>query len=991
MKLSIYAYQIFSLLLLFTICLAQASTAQAQEVTPRSYQAIAVDSAIAIDGTLNESTWQEGEWQTGFVLLDSGDIPAPRQTSIKIRHDDKAIYLAARLDRIPDHPLKADATERDQAVYDDDCIEFMLATRGRGEYAHFIVNSAGVLFDEWRHQGGAARSIEWDSAAQVAARVYDDHWTVELAVPLSDLGISKESKGDWYFSVCRSEHVIRDDGAGIPYVRSSFSPGFAGFNQPRYFATLTLLSSKIDNYLWRIKPPVNDNIVLENDAYVYRADLSLLNQTPRYQFITVDAELLRQGLTVGSGSFDLGIDSNDTISIPLSIPLERPGDAILRITVRDRSSQTQRASRDFPLLLNYNPLSIQITQPTYRRTIYPTQNLKQIEGLVHVNLTQEEMSQSSLEVSLVNKSGTLASQVIDQVDDSVQFFLPATAMDVGEYEIVANVRNRQSQITKEARKSIRKVGPPPAGRLEVRLNEHRITLVNGEPFLPYGWFSIPEAKYGEHVADGCNILVDYNVGGMNPAAQKAFLDKALAAGIRVLLYPYPSTKLVYSDAGKLPLTNDEAELIRQHVRRLSKHPAVFGWYMADEPTSIPILPSRLQAVYRIIQEEDPYGICVLLHDRVDAVAQYPNASDVQMPDPYPLFLRNGYSPRGIEYTSRFFDAIRKIPGKSQATWITPQGFNYGDFGLHGNRAPTFDEIRNQQYQAVIGGAKGFVWYSRWYIQSYPNLITAVSFHTQEAHILKDAILSPSHASGVSVASPDDHMVLTSLRNVGEHQYIFVVNNATKPVDATLQLPEGSPTRWYVVSEGRVVDTPDGILNDHFDHYGVHIYTTDESVATRLDVNDPKRLIRDRQRKLVQSANYAHRDLGGTPTVSNGARRFSERHLNDGITAEDYGMEWPQLHEGWKSEVPLQLPAWAQISFDVPRTISRIVVTSNSIGQAQIQVRRGEQWQSIADVERQNERTLTAEFPAVTCTEFRVFITNSHQQYVNIEEIEAYEH
>lgn len=982
-------YQVSGIVLLHLLALFLMQPAQAQEVKPRSYQAIATDTSITIDGTLNEQVWQQGDWQTGFVLLDSGDTPAPRQTSIKISHDDKAIYLAAKVERMPDQPLKADATARDIGVYNDDSIEFMLAASGRAEYAHFIVNSKGVLFDEWRHQGGSLRSIEWNSSAKSAARVYDDYWTVELAVPFADLGISNESNGDWYFNVCRSEHTRREDSSLLPVIHSSFSPGFAGFNQPRYFAALTLDSPKIDNYLWQIESPVNGNIVLNGDKYVYHADLFLVNQTPRYQFVTVDAEILREDTTGGATSIGLGLDTEDAANIPLAIPLERTGRSILRITVRDRKNGTARASRDFPLLLEHNPIAIHITQPAYRQTIYATQNLKQIEGAVRVNLTQEDIKQYNLEIRLENGATTLSSQVIDQVSESVPFSLSTESMEIGEYEIVVNARNKQNEITSEARKSIRKVGPPPAGRWEVRLDEHLVTLVNGKPILPYGWFSIPESKYAEHVADGCNILIDYNVSNYNPEAQKAFLDKALAAGLRVLLNPYP-TKMVYSEAGKLPLSDEDAEIVRELVRRLSKHPAVFGWYMADEPTSLPVLPARLQEIYRITREEDPYGPCVLLHDQLGALELYPDASDIQMPDPYPLFKRNGLALRAVDYISRFLNAIPNIPGDPQAKWVTPQGFNYGDFGLHGNRAPNFNEIRNQQYQSVVSGATGFVWYSRWYIQSYPELLTAMSFHTQEAQILKDAILAAEQADPVKIESPQEHSLMTSLRQVGQHKYLFVVNNATNAVDATLQLPGESPTRWHVVSENRVVEATSGLLKDHFEHYAVHIYTTDESAAKQLAVADAMRTIDRHQAEIIAKGNYAHRDMGATATVSGTAARFLERHLNDGITASDYGSDWVAHHEGWKSQTPIKDPEWVVITFDKSRTVSRIVVTSSTLDRGQVQIHRDNQWQDIADLDRKDGRTLTTEFPPVSCNAFRILIKSSNKPYVNIEEIEAYE-
>ncbi len=94
---------------------------------------------------------------------------------------------------------KTTITRRDGNVWEDDSIEFHLSSRDGKQQNQYIANSRGVYFD--------SRNLDprWNGNAKVAGEQKKDCWTVEMAIPLEDLGgksiIGKEMSADFCVSI----------------------------------------------------------------------------------------------------------------------------------------------------------------------------------------------------------------------------------------------------------------------------------------------------------------------------------------------------------------------------------------------------------------------------------------------------------------------------------------------------------------------------------------------------------------------------------------------------------------------------------------------------------------------------------------------------------------------------------------------------------------------------------------------------------------------
>jgi hypothetical protein len=190
--------------------------------------AIQREGAISIDGTLSEADWGKTSPTTGFSAP-NGE-PAKEQTFAQILYDDAAIYFGLTMMEPSPKTLVARYEKRDENLWEDDCVEVFLAPeKTGGQFYHFIINSKGTLYDS--NVIGGVEDKSFNANCQVAAKILDDRWVVELRIPYSSLE-TKVVKGDsWKVNVARSRKRL-----GKQNEYSSWTDG--GFAQPGSFRTV---------------------------------------------------------------------------------------------------------------------------------------------------------------------------------------------------------------------------------------------------------------------------------------------------------------------------------------------------------------------------------------------------------------------------------------------------------------------------------------------------------------------------------------------------------------------------------------------------------------------------------------------------------------------------------------------------------------------------------------------------------------------------------
>ncbi len=196
-------------------------------------------SEILIDGKLDDEYWQKCPVAASGRLreLQTGRPPIFEST-IQSGWAGDSIYFAIRCEEQPGEKLNIAATREDEtAVWYGDVVEILLETESHSYY-QIAVSPTGAIVDLDRQ--GKKRDLQWDSQAEVATQIADDHWTIEIRIPVTQdandplhqvIGRKPTQSLPWHINVCRQR--IRDNGSEY----SAFSPtGTPGFHETLKFA-----------------------------------------------------------------------------------------------------------------------------------------------------------------------------------------------------------------------------------------------------------------------------------------------------------------------------------------------------------------------------------------------------------------------------------------------------------------------------------------------------------------------------------------------------------------------------------------------------------------------------------------------------------------------------------------------------------------------------------------------------------------------------------
>ncbi|HET6455395.1 MAG TPA: carbohydrate-binding family 9-like protein, partial [Armatimonadota bacterium] len=111
---------------------------------PQSAKVVTVpktQSRINIDGRLSEVAWKTAGMIPEFQEY-RGSAALRNQTQVRLLYDDQALYIAYRCKEADISRIRAQVTDHDGSVWDDDCAEFFLDVKAdRASFAQFILNT----------------------------------------------------------------------------------------------------------------------------------------------------------------------------------------------------------------------------------------------------------------------------------------------------------------------------------------------------------------------------------------------------------------------------------------------------------------------------------------------------------------------------------------------------------------------------------------------------------------------------------------------------------------------------------------------------------------------------------------------------------------------------------------------------------------------------------------------------------------------------------
>ncbi|MGE5419945.1 MAG: hypothetical protein ACM3UT_07145, partial [Chloroflexota bacterium] len=238
-------------------------------------------------------------------------------------------------------------------------------------------------------------------------------------------------------------------------------------------------------------------------------------------------------------------------------------------------------------------------------------------------------------------------------------------------------------------------------------------IVNKLPFFPFGFYTyspVDRALPEEEIIRGFNMISPYQkIMPETFEERKAYMDRCAQIGMKVHynLLSVSGGGGVSSRIDGITYEEKQKRLL-QEIAAFRDHPALLGWYIADEPNGYKIPPADLEDIYRVINENDPWHpVSIVFMAPFLASRNYEDAMDIVMADPYPLPDLPASMVGNVAA-----DLHEEFTGK-RPVWIVPQAFGGGELW---GREPTIQEIRAMTWQSIVNGATGI----QYFVRQAPN-------------------------------------------------------------------------------------------------------------------------------------------------------------------------------------------------------------------------------------------------------------------------------
>ena len=188
--------------LLLSMCLLfvpHSAEAQTERELPRM-SAHRTSEEIKVDGILDETVWQTVEpiRQLYQITPDQGE-PATEQSEIRILYDDKKLYFGfiffdSEMDKIVANDMRRDS----DGLRSNDYGFLLLDTyNDRRNAVFFRFTPVGGMEDTAVSNSGGSLNSSWDIVWECRCRINEDNWTVEIAIPFSQLRFEKNDVMNW--------------------------------------------------------------------------------------------------------------------------------------------------------------------------------------------------------------------------------------------------------------------------------------------------------------------------------------------------------------------------------------------------------------------------------------------------------------------------------------------------------------------------------------------------------------------------------------------------------------------------------------------------------------------------------------------------------------------------------------------------------------------------------------------------------------------------
>ncbi len=290
---------------------------------------------------------------------------------------------------------------------------------------------------------------------------------------------------------------------------------------------------------------------------------------------------------------------------------------------------------------------------------------------------------------------------------------------------------------------------------------------------------------------------------------------------------------------------------------------IIGWMHGDEPDNAqplrgskgygpPILPQKIIDDYTKIRQADPTRPVILnLGQGVAWDGWYGRGVRKNHPEDYPEYIK------GCDIASfDIYPACHDKPEVAGKLWYVAEGVKrlvkWADgrkvvwnciecTRIHNpNTKATPHQVRCEVWMSIIHGSMGLIYFvHEWEpkfnesaLLSDPNMLAEVTTINRQITELAPVLNSPTLEGSASVSSQDNaEAVAMMVKKYGGATYLFAVEMAGKETIPTFTIPALKGQRAAeVLSENRSLVSNDGVFEDRFAAWDVHLYRIKERSA-----------------------------------------------------------------------------------------------------------------------------------------------------------------
>jgi hypothetical protein len=361
---------------------------------------------------------------------------------------------------------------------------------------------------------------------------------------------------------------------------------------------------------------------------------------------------------------------------------------------------------------------------------------------------------------------------------------------------VLTISNPHREVLVFGSPSLRTAGP---SRENIGAQANSLRLPN---FFPVGIYGASPGDLAEIRSAGFNAVQSYE---SRPDTIRRMAATSARLGLKYLAN----------------VRGDQADISRE----LGGRPEILGFYLEDEPEGGSVPPKRIEVLKESLKRDHPEVLTAVAMLRSQMVAEYKDAADVFMVDPYPVpNMPMTWLADSLE------EAARHVP--QERLWAVVQAFGGAKWAKEGwPRPPTYMEMRCLTYLAVVHGAHGlFYW-------SYPEVRTdspsweALKKIVAELRQLRTWLVVPAAPKSLqleltspfkvdAVGQPAVHFCQKSR---GTEDLLILVNVIDRPVSFYLHGVDRQVPWLTEVFQQRKSVVRDRNIRDELGPYEVRIY------------------------------------------------------------------------------------------------------------------------------------------------------------------------